>query len=154
MTGLNLATFHFNQNLIKLLVSQSGGKIKSINQCNFYYWFLLARYAAILQNTPCVAMLSLFNIPSSDAPKMTQRPSQSIFSSTYWDRKQKEKYFFSLFLVFSDTYNSVLPIRPKPLLYPKDSTILTNSRHSSKADQTSCNILVSSIINIVMFTHW
>ncbi len=45
---------------------------------NFYRLFLIARYAGILQNTPCVAMLSLFNIPSSDASKMTQRHSQSM----------------------------------------------------------------------------
>lgn len=72
----------------------------------------VARYAAILQNTPSIAMLSLFNIPSYDAPKMTQRSSQIQAQI--------------------DTYQHLLPIRPKPLLYPKDSTILTNSRHSSK----------------------
>ena len=32
VTGLNLATFHFNQNLVKLLVSQSGGRIARPNQ--------------------------------------------------------------------------------------------------------------------------
>jgi len=61
--------------------------------------FLIARYAGILQNTPCVAMLSLFNIPSSDASKMTQRPSQSmllLLLST--PRKKKPKFFiFSVF---------------------------------------------------------
>lgn len=72
-------------------------------------------------------MLSLFNIPSNDAPKMTLRHSQ--------------------IQVYSDSYQNLLPIRPKPLLYPKDSTILTNSRHSSKiAEQIGVHsILVRSI---------
>jgi hypothetical protein len=100
---------------------------------------LIARYAAILQNTPCVAMLSLFNIPSGDACKMAQRQSQSILL-----KKKNLFYLNFLFQVFSDTYNTLLPIKPKPLLYPKDSTILTNSRHSSKADQLSCNIILVS----------
>ncbi len=39
---------------------------------------VLARYAAILQNTPCLAMLSLFNISSNDASKIPQRHSQSM----------------------------------------------------------------------------
>ncbi|CAF3390722.1 unnamed protein product [Rotaria sp. Silwood1] len=114
ITGIHLATFHFNQNLVKLLVSQSG-----------------ARYAAILQNSPYVAMLSLFNIPFSDASRMVQRHSE----------------------MFSDGYNTILPIKPKPLLYPKDSTILTNSRESSKIDQLGGDmILVSfSCINFNYF---
>lgn len=89
--------------------------------------FLLARYAAILQNCPSVAMLSLFNIPSHDAPKMTHRQSHIP--------------------VDSDSHHHLLPIRPKPLLYPKDSTILTSSRHSSKiAEQIGFHpILVRSI---------
>ncbi|CAF0782326.1 unnamed protein product [Adineta ricciae] len=95
-TGTYIATFYFNHNLVKLNVSRSG-----------------ARYAAILQNTSCVAMLSLFNISSNDASKIAQRHSQ----------------------MFSDTLNTILPIKPKPLLYPKDANILTNSRHSSKTDQ-------------------
>jgi hypothetical protein len=57
--------------------------------------------------------------------------------------------------VSSDTYNKLLPISPKPLLYPKDSTILTNSRHNSKTDQLGCNtILVSYFFKVqlsVMF---
>ncbi|CAF4681621.1 unnamed protein product, partial [Rotaria sp. Silwood1] len=111
ITGIHLATFHFNQNLVKLLVSQSG-----------------ARYAAILQNSPYVAMLSLFNIPFSDASRMVQRHSE----------------------MFSDGYNTILPIKPKPLLYPKDSTILTNSRESSKIDQLGGDmILIKSDIKII-----
>lgn len=51
----------------------------------------------------------------------------------------------------ADTPKSILPIRPKPLLYPKDSTILTNSRHSSKADQTGCTILVSTVMKLCLF---
>ncbi|UJR10356.1 hypothetical protein I4U23_014561 [Adineta vaga] len=96
ITGIYIATFHFNHNLVKLNISPNGG-----------------RYAAILQNTSCVAMLSLFNISSNDASKLAQRHSQ----------------------MFSDTTNMILPIKPKPLLYPKDANILTNSRHSSKTDQ-------------------
>ncbi|CAF0973125.1 unnamed protein product [Rotaria sordida] len=110
IAGIHLATFHFNQNLVKLLVSQSG-----------------ARYAAILQNSPCVAMLSLFNIPFSDVSRIPQRQSQSQ--------------------MFSDIYNTVLPIKPKPLLYPKDSIILTNSRESSKIDQLGGDMILHEIIN-------
>lgn len=87
---------------------------KNVNNSFVLYieTIFVARYAAILQNTPSIAMLSLFNIPSYDAPKMTHRSSQIQAQI--------------------DTYQHLLPIRPKPLLYPKDSTILTNSRHSSK----------------------
>ena len=64
------------------------------------------------------------------------------------DQKKKRKKTFPFLSVLSDTYKKLLPIKPKPLLYPKDSTILTNSRHSSKADQTSCHpILVSYNFN-------
>ncbi|CAF1269382.1 unnamed protein product [Adineta steineri] len=105
ITGTYIATFYFNHTLVKLNVSQSG-----------------IRFAAILQNTPCVAMLSLFNISSSDAGKMAQRHSQ----------------------MFSDTSNTILPIKPKPLLYPKDASMLTDSRHNSKTDQVVVEpILVS-----------
>ncbi|CAF0993322.1 unnamed protein product [Adineta steineri] len=96
ITGTYIATFYFNHTVVKLNVSQSG-----------------IRFAAILQNTPCVAMLSLFNISSIDAGKMAQRHSQ----------------------MFSDTSNTILPIKPKPLLYPKDASMLTDSRHNSKTDQ-------------------
>lgn len=92
-------------------------------------------------------MLSLFNIPSNDPSKMTQRVSQSMCSSIHRKREIPPPYF-SL-SVPADTSKSILPIRPKPLLYPKDSTILTNSRHSSKADQTGCNILVSTVMSYV-----
>ena len=90
-------------------------------------------------------MLSLFNIPSNDPSKMTQRVSQSMCSSIH---RKREILFLQ---VSTDTSKSILPIRPKPLLYPKDSTILTNSRHSSKADQTGCNILVSIVMSYVSF---
>ncbi|CAF4530034.1 unnamed protein product, partial [Rotaria magnacalcarata] len=56
MTGIHLAAFHFNHILVKLLVAQTG-----------------ARYAAILQNTCCIAMLGLFNISSSDTSKPLER---------------------------------------------------------------------------------
>jgi hypothetical protein len=64
--------------------------------------------------------------------------------------------FLFLFQVFSHTHDTLLPIKPKPLLYPKDSTILTNSRHGSKADQIGCNIILVrfffvSIISYVSF---
>ena len=47
--------------------------------------------------------------------------------------------------MLSDTYNTILPVKPKPLLYPKDSTILTNSRHSSKADQIGGDTILVSL---------
>ncbi len=55
--------------------------------------------------------------------------------------------------MFSDTYNKLLPIRPKPLLYPKDSTILTNSRHSSKADQLGCNVILVSFLFLSIISY-
>jgi len=81
MTGIHLAAFHFNENLVKINVSQSGGINNKLNKFQFYYIYLffVARYAAILQDTSCLAMLSLFNIPSSDASKLSQRHSQSMF---------------------------------------------------------------------------
>jgi hypothetical protein len=56
--------------------------------------------------------------------------------------------------VFSDTYNTILPVKPKPLLYPKDSIILTNSRHNSKADQIGGDIILVSFLFqlLVMFS--
>ncbi|CAF4519269.1 unnamed protein product [Rotaria socialis] len=98
VAGAKLAIFYFSQNLIKLLVSQSG-----------------ARYAAIVQNTSCLAMLSLFNISFSDGSRMAQCQSQ----------------------VSPEIIGTMLPVKPKPLLYPKDSTILANSRENSKIDQFS-----------------
>lgn len=87
MTGTNLATMHFNQNLVKLLVSQSGGTQKKLFTIIKYFFhvhlFFIARYAAILKNTPNVAMLSLFNIPMSDATRMAQRHSQRILLKIY-----------------------------------------------------------------------
>lgn len=65
---------------------------------------LLARYAAILQNTPCVAMLSLFNIPSNDASKMTQRISQCMCSSIH----QTRKTFLLLIDFFSSSFQCLL----------------------------------------------
>jgi hypothetical protein len=79
MTGIRLAAFYFNHHLVKLHVSQSGGTDNKLN-LSYLTFFLIARYAAILQNTPCVAMLSLFNIPSSDASKITHRHSQSMLN--------------------------------------------------------------------------
>ena len=78
MTGIHLAAFHFNHPLVKLYVSQSGGIDNKLNELNCFIFFT-ARYAAILQNTLCVAMLSLLNIPSSDALKIPQCHSQSMF---------------------------------------------------------------------------
>ncbi|CAF4666138.1 unnamed protein product [Rotaria sp. Silwood1] len=115
MTGIHLAAFHFNHILVKLLVSQTG-----------------ARYAAILQNTCCVAMLSLFNIPSSDASKLSERHSQ----------------------MFSDPYNVLLPIKPKPLLYSKDSTLLSDCRQNSKHDQHSCDTVLEYTMNIEYFEYY
>ncbi len=45
--------------------------------------------------------------------------------------------------VFSDSHNILLPIKPKPLLYPKDSTLMYDSRHNSKVDHIADVILVS-----------
>ncbi|CAF1470789.1 unnamed protein product [Adineta ricciae] len=109
LTGISLAAFHFNHTLVKLLVSESG-----------------TRYAAILQNTPCVAMLSLHNILPCDTSKMSQRQYPS----------------------FSDPYNALLPIKPKPLLYPKDSTLLSDSNQNLKFNQTTTD----SIQDLVLIT--
>ncbi|UJR35756.1 hypothetical protein I4U23_028505 [Adineta vaga] len=116
LTGISIATFHFNHILVKLLVSQSG-----------------ARYAAILQNTPCVAMLSLFNIPSNDTSKTPPRQFHS----------------------FSDPCNTLLPIKTKPLLYPKDSTLLSDSHQNLKLDQTTNDSVLSRLImNIEHFEYY
>jgi len=49
--------------------------------------------------------------------------------------------YFSL--AFSNLH-VVLPIKPKPLLYPKDSTLLSDSNHNLKGDQiTGDTIFVS-----------
>ncbi|CAF3115487.1 unnamed protein product [Rotaria socialis] len=107
MTGILLAAFHFNHILVKLLVAQTG-----------------ARYAAILQNTCCVAMLGLFNISSSDTSKPLERHCQ----------------------MFSDPSNTLLPIKPKPFLYPKDSTLMSDSRHVSKSDQVTSDTILDLIL--------
>jgi len=52
--------------------------------------------------------------------------------------------------VFSDSYNILLPIKPKPLLYPKDSTLLYNSRHNSKTDQNIGDIILVSLFSLVI----
>lgn len=84
-------------------------------------------------------MLSLFNIPSNDPSRIPQRHSQSMF---YFLVVIENKKNFSS--VFSNSYNILLPIKPKPLLYPKDSTLMFNSRHNSKSDQiVGDNVLVS-----------
>ncbi|CAF1425220.1 unnamed protein product [Adineta steineri] len=107
LTGICIAAFHFNHTLIKLLVSQSG-----------------ARYAAILQNTSCVAMLSLFNIPSGEVTKMPQRHNQT----------------------FCDPNNILLPIKPKPLLFPKESTFLYDeSNQILKSDQIAGDTILNKI---------
>ena len=52
-------------------------------------------------------------------------------------------------VVVSENLTQLLPIKPKPLLYPKDSTLLTDSRQTSKTENvTNDIILVSS-----MFEH-
>lgn len=82
LAGIHLAAFHFNHPLTKLNVSQSGGRNNHMSYLSIFFILflnhrLLARYAAILQNTSCLAMLSLFNISSNDASKIPQRHSQS-----------------------------------------------------------------------------
>jgi hypothetical protein len=84
-------------------------------------------------------MLSLLNIPSSDASKMPQRHSQSMF-----DHQEKKMYLFLFTSVFSDSYNVLLPIKPKPLLYPKDSTFMSDSHHNSKVDQMAGDAILVS----------
>ena len=73
LTGVHLATFHFNQNLVKLLVAPTGGRILRGSLSQSVDSLFTGRYAAILQNVSCVAMLSLFNIPSGDALRANQR---------------------------------------------------------------------------------
>ena len=54
--------------------------------------------------------------------------------------------------MFSDSYNVLLPIKPKPLLYPKDSTLLSDSRYNSKTDQNTADVtIVSSFVPVVLF---
>lgn len=144
MTGIHLAAFHFNQILVKLLVAPTGGidNLKK-NFINMENLFLLARYAAILQNTCCVAMLSLYNISSNDASKLPQRHSQCNYIVLFFILKILFSSLFNFVLVFSDPSNNLLPIKPKPLLYAKDSTLLSKSRQNSRSDPTSGTILVS-----------
>lgn len=48
-----------------------------------------------------------------------------------------------LFLVFSNSHNILLPIKPKPFLYSKDWTLIYDSHRNSKSDQITDAILVS-----------
>jgi hypothetical protein len=53
--------------------------------------------------------------------------------------------------VFSDSYNILLPIKPKPLLYPKDLTLMSDSRHSSKTDQLIGDAILVGSFFLVLF---
>lgn len=84
-SGTRLATFHYNQDLAKLLVAPCGGKtfILLIEPLVFIPVLIrssLGRYAAILKNASGVAMVSLFNIPPSDVPRTNPRPSNLKFN--------------------------------------------------------------------------
>ena len=56
-------------------------------------------------------------------------------------------------LVFSHASNNLLPIKPKPFLYPKDSTLLYDSQRNSKADQFHDAILVSEFFVHIEQVH-
>jgi hypothetical protein len=53
--------------------------------------------------------------------------------------------------VFSDLNNVLLPIKPKPLLYPKDSTLMSDSHHNSKTDQIVGDIMVKFLILFISY---
>jgi len=57
-------------------------------------------------------------------------------------------------LVFADACNILLPIKPKPLLYPKDATLMSNSRTNLKTDRIIDAMLVSErIFSLSMYSE-
>ncbi len=56
--------------------------------------------------------------------------------------------------MFSDLCNVLLPIKPKPFLYPKDSTLMSDSHDSSKTDQIIGDIILVSLFFLVLFISY
>jgi len=62
----------------------------------------------------------------------------------------KNKYF--LFpSVFSDLNNVLLPIKPKPFLYPKDSAFMSDCYPNLKTDQMVGDIMVKFLILFISY---
>ena len=55
--------------------------------------------------------------------------------------------------VFSDSCTGVLPIKPKPLLYPKDSALMPDSHSSSKMEHMPADVVLVGYFPLVAFAE-
>ena len=141
LTGVHLATFHFNQNLVKLLVAPTGGRI-------------LVHYSARV-SIPCSQdgmrrSCKMFRawrcLVCSIFHRVMLYARTNVSSQVRRDRSNGPVSHLFYLIVSSEVHPNLLPIKPKPLLYPKDSTLLTDSRLSSKTEHLLSDVILVSCL--------